>query len=92
VVVDRVVEFLRRGLLPDLDVAVQRAEFPGVRGPAARRVDGPVLRGGHQPTGRVRRHPGARPLLQRGEQGILGVLLGQAQVLGDPGQPGDQPG
>ena len=42
--------------------------------------------------GRIRRHPGARPLLQRGDQGILGVLLGQTQVLGEPGQPGDQPG
>ena len=32
-----------------------------------------------------------RPLFQRGDQGVLTELLGESDVPGDPGQPGDQP-
>ena len=38
------------------------------------------------------REPLGRPLLQRGDQRVLGQLLGQPEVAGVPGQPGDQPG
>ena len=35
--------------------------------------------------------PVARPLLERGDQRVLGQLLGQADVAHDPRQPGDEP-
>ncbi len=36
------------------------------------------------------RYAGGRPLLERGDQRLLGDLLGQTDVAGDPGEPGDE--
>ena len=35
--------------------------------------------------------PVARPLLQRGDQRVLGEVLGQADVAHEPREPGDEP-
>jgi len=55
-------------------------------------VDGAALGHGHQPGPRVARDTGLGPLLQRGDHGVLGELLGQADVAGVVRQPGDQAG
>jgi hypothetical protein len=55
-------------------------------------VDGPVLRGRHEPRTRLVRNPGSRPPLQRSNQRILRQVLGQPDIAHDPGQPGNEPG
>jgi hypothetical protein len=59
---------------------------------APEEVDRPVLGGGHQPGGRPVGDAGLRPPLQRRDQRVLGQLLGQADVPGDPGEGGDELG
>ena len=55
-------------------------------------VDGPALGRGHQPGGGIVGDAGRRPLLERGDQRVLGELLGPPDVMDEPGQPGDDPG
>jgi hypothetical protein len=59
---------------------------------AAEQVDGAPLGHGHQPGARIARDAGGGPLLQRGDDRVLGQFLGQAHVARVAGQPRDQPG
>jgi hypothetical protein len=68
-------------------LGVPALEFPV----APEQVHGPALGDGHQPGSRRPRDPLGRPLLERGDHRVLGQILGQPQVTGVPGQPGDQP-
>jgi hypothetical protein len=54
-------------------------------------VDGPALGDRHEPRAGVVRHARRRPLLQRGHERVLGQLLGEADVVHHPSQPGDDP-
>ncbi len=54
-------------------------------------VDGPALGGRHQPGAGVAGYAIGRPLGQCRHEGVLGQVLGQADVADDPNQPGDQP-
>ena len=54
-------------------------------------VDRAMFRGGHQPGARIVRDARLRPLLERGDQGILRQVLGHADIAHDPRQPGDEP-
>ena len=58
----------------------------------AQLIDRPVLGGGHEPGARVVRDARRRPPLQRGDEGVLGEILGQTHVAHDPRQPGDEAG
>jgi len=58
----------------------------------AQRVDRPTFRDGHQPGAWVLRYARVRPLLQRGDEGVLREVFGQPDVAHDPGDPGDHPG
>ena len=55
-------------------------------------VDRPTFRDGHQPGAWVLRYARVRPLLQRGDEGVLREVFGQPDVAHDPGDPGDHPG
>ena len=55
-------------------------------------VDGLVPRGRHEPGTGVRRDARLRPLPERGDEGVLREFLGQADVIHQPGQAGDDPG
>jgi len=55
-------------------------------------VDGPVLRGRHQPRAGIIGHAGVRPLFKGDDQRVLREFLGQADVADKPGEPRDQPG
>jgi hypothetical protein len=55
-------------------------------------VDGPALGRGHQPGAGVVGHARLRPLFQRGDERVLGELLGPPDVVQQVGQPGDDPG
>ena len=57
----------------------------------AEQVDRPALGDGHQPGAGIARNPGLRPLLEGGDYGVLSQFLGQADVIGVPGEPGDEP-
>ena len=54
-------------------------------------IDRPVLGGRHQPGARVARYARLGPLLERGEEGVLRQVLGQADVADDSRQAGDEP-
>ena len=59
---------------------------------SAQQVDRPVLGGGHEPGAGVVRDARLRPLLERGDERVLGQLLGEADVAHDPREAGDEPG
>ena len=55
-------------------------------------IDGAMLRGGHEPGARVVRDARLRPLLERGDEGVLREFLGKTDVAHDPRETGDEPG
>src|SRR5262249_21585512 len=59
--------------------------------PATQQVDGTVLRGGHEPGTRLVRDARLRPPLERGDEGLLGEVLGHADVAHDSRDPRDDP-
>jgi hypothetical protein len=77
------------GTLLALDGPAELRDLDGEPVVAAQPVDRPVLRRGHQPTGRVLRHAASRPLLQGGDQGVLRQLLGEPDIAHQAGQRGD---
>jgi hypothetical protein len=50
-----------------------------------------MLRRPHEPGARPLRHAFSRPLLERGDEGILCELLSRPDVADDASQPGDEP-
>ena len=75
-----------------LEVASYLLLFSFERLAAADEVERAVLRGAHQPGSRLLGHAFGRPLLERGDEGVLGQLLGRADVADHARQPGDEPG
>ena len=67
-------------------------ELARIRAPSPDQVDGLVARGGDEPAGGVRRNPAGRPLLQGGDEGVLGDLLAEADVAEDAAGHGDDAG
>jgi hypothetical protein len=57
----------------------------------AQRVDRPVFRGRHEPRARLARDARRRPLLERGDEGILGKLLSQIDIADEPSKAADEP-
>jgi hypothetical protein len=55
-------------------------------------INGTMLGGGHEPGARVVRDARLRPLLKRGDEGILRQVLGKADVTHNADEPGDEPG
>ena len=94
-VVDEGVEIGHGRLLP-LPVLFQgvaelrRTTSQGVGAPEV--VDGASLGGLHEPGRRVVGDTLGRPLLQGGDQGVLGEVLGQAEIARHPGERTDEPG
>jgi len=71
------------GMLQLLGLAAQVVGAPEA-------VDGAPLGGRHQPGRRVGGDPVVRPVLERGEQGVLGKVLGEVEVAREAGQRPDQ--
>jgi hypothetical protein len=57
----------------------------------AQPVDAAVLGGGHEPGARVSRDARLRPLLQGGDERLLGEVLGEADVTHQAGRTRDEP-
>src|ERR1700722_1994029 len=55
-------------------------------------VDRSVLRGGGEPSARLVRNARNRPLLERGDESVLGKLLSDAKVPYDPSDTRNDPG
>src|SRR3989442_3295973 len=90
VILDRRIEV--DALLSPIGVASDLYVLALERLPPADQVDRVMLRGPDQPGAGLLRHACRRPLLQRGDQGVLCELLGRPQVADDASQPGDEPG
>jgi hypothetical protein len=58
---------------------------------SAKEIDRATLRDGHEPGARVIRDARLRPLLQSGDQRILGEILGKTDVAHDPHETSDEP-
>jgi len=58
---------------------------------AAQPIDRPAPRRGGNPRSRVGRQAIARPVLERGDEGVLDRFLGQVEVADSPDQAGDDP-
>ena len=54
-------------------------------------INSAALGDSHQPSARVVRDTGFRPLRQCGDKRVLRKILGQPDVSYDADQPGDQP-
>ncbi len=67
------------GMFELLDLAPEAVGTPEV-------IEGAPLRDGHQPCDRVVRDAGGRPLLKRGDEGVLRQVLGEAHIAGHPGE------
>ena len=88
-VVERRVEV---GLRGRLELPAELLVLAGEERRPAELVDRPVLGRGHQPGSRTLRDARPRPPLERGDEGVLGQVLGQADVPHEPREAGDQPG
>jgi hypothetical protein len=51
-----------------------------------------MLRRPHEPGARLLGHASGGPLLERGNEGVLGQLFSRADVTDEASQPGDEPG
>ena len=89
VIVDRAVEIRHGHLLLCIELATKFLVLALEELFSAEQVDRTMLRRGHQPGAWVVRDPRLRPLLQRGDEGILCELLGKTDVAHDPRETGD---
>jgi hypothetical protein len=87
-----VVELRRDTVLPGFQLAAEQAQLAAEPFVPPDPVDGSVLSGEHEPGAGVGRNALGGPLFQRGDQGILGQFLGQADVPDQPGQACGDPG
>jgi hypothetical protein len=55
-------------------------------------IDCPVLRRGHQPRAWIPRDAGLRPLLERGNERVVGEVLRESYVADDSREAGNEPG
>ena len=59
---------------------------------SAEMVNGTMLGGSHEPCARIVRNAGLRPLLECGDEGILGQVLGHTNITDNPCEAGYEPG
>src|SRR5229473_8400567 len=81
-----------RAFLSQLEIASDLFVLALERLAAADQVDCAVFRGPHEPGARPLGHAFGRPLLERGDQGVLCELLSRPDVADHTSQPGDEPG
>jgi len=92
VIVERGVEIRHSQLLLGLQFATKLRVLALEPFVSAERVDGTVLRGGHEPSARVVRDARFRPLLECGDESVLRELLGKTDIAHDPSETGDDLG
>ncbi len=90
--IDGRLEIRHRRFLFGLELVTELLVLPIEPLLAAPEIDRPVLGGRHQPRARVAGNARLGPLLERGEEGVLRQVLGQADIAYDARQAGDEPG
>src|SRR5690242_8614721 len=88
-VVDDRLDVGRPGLFLD-EIAAERRVLLLEHAAAPDLVDGPALRGRHEPGARVLGYAVARPPLERGHEGVLRELLCDPDVTQHPSEPRDE--
>ena len=91
VVVEGRVEIRHGHLLPGLELVTELLVFALEPLVSPQEIDRAMLRGGHEPGARIVRDARLRPLLERGDESILGEVLGKADIAHDPRETGDEP-
>jgi hypothetical protein len=92
VVVKRRFEIGDRPLLVGLQLASDLLVLPIEARASPQVVDRAMLGGGHQPGAGVVRDARVRPLLERGDEGVLREILRQTYITNNPRQAGDELG
>src|SRR5258708_39488669 len=92
IVVDGGLEVSDGQLLPRVELSAELLVLAREPLASTKLVDSAILRRGHEPGARVVRDPRFRPPLERGDESVLGELLGEADVAHDPRQTGNEPG
>src|SRR6266849_3270039 len=92
VIVERGFEIRHECLLPGIVLATKLLVLALQELGAAKEINGTMLGGGHEPGTWVLRDTRLLPLLERGDEGILGKILGKADIAHDPNETADEPG
>ena len=95
IVVDWIVEGgveVGHGLFEGGEVAGEVFVFTLGYGVAAEEVDGAAFGGGGEPCSGIFGDSGCRPLFEGGEEGFLGEVFGEAYVVREAGEGGDEAG
>ena len=92
VIVDCRVEVRHGGLLPHLELAAEFFMLTLEELIPAKVIDGAMFGSGHKPGARIVRQTRFRPLLERGNEGVLGEFFSQTHISDHPGKPRDDPG
>src|SRR5258708_4394471 len=92
VIVKRGIEIRHRTLLLGLELATKLLMLALKPLVSAEQVNRTVFRGGHEPGARVVRDARVRPLLERGNESVLGEFLGKTHIAHDPCETGDDLG
>src|SRR6266850_584247 len=92
VIVERGFKIRHECLLPGIQLTTKFLVLALEELAAAKEINGAMLGGGHEPGTRVLRDARLVPLLARGNQRILGEILGKAYIAHDSHEAADEPG
>jgi hypothetical protein len=92
VIVERGFEIRHECLLPGIELTTKLLVLALEELVAAKEINGAMLGGGHEPGTRVLRDARLLPLLERGNQRILGEILGKTYIAHDSHEAADEPG
>src|SRR6266849_7746921 len=92
VIVERGFEIRHECLLPGIVLATKLLVLALEELVAAKEINGTMLGGGHEPGTRVFRDARLMPLLERGDEGVLGEILGKTYITHDAHETADEPG
>jgi hypothetical protein len=90
IIVERGVE-VRRSALSRLELVTELFVLSLEQRVSPEEIDGPMLRGGHEPRAGIARDPRLGPLLECSDERILGEVLGRADITHDPRETSDEP-
>src|SRR5712664_1454912 len=92
VIVERGFEIRHECLLPGIELAAKLLVLALEELAAAKKIKGAMLGGGHEPGTRVLRDARLLPLLERGNERILGEIFSKTYIAHDSHEAADEPG
>src|SRR5207245_11478879 len=85
------VEIRHQRLLPGIELAAKLLVFALEELAAPKEINRTMLGGGHETGTRALRDARLLPLLERGNERILGEILGKTYIAHDPHETADEP-